>query len=41
MIIIYGLLRKLRETNQELAYERKADMGQEDIDDLVESLLKD
>jgi CRP/FNR family cyclic AMP-dependent transcriptional regulator len=41
MIIIYGLLRKLRETNQELAYERKTDMGQEDIDDLVESLLKD
>ena len=41
MIIIYGLLKKLRETNQELAFERKADMGQEDIDDLVESLLAD
>ena len=41
MIIIYGLLRKLRESNQELAYERKGDSEQEDIDALVESLVRD
>ena len=41
MIIIYGLLKKLRESNQELAYERKNDGEQEDIDALVESLIKD
>ena len=41
MIIIYGLLKKLRETNQELAFERKGDADQEDIDALVESLLAD
>lgn len=37
-LIIYSLLRKLRETNQELAYERKLDMGQSDVDDLVAQL---
>ncbi len=36
---IYGLLRKLRAANQELAYERKVDMNQDDIDDLVSGLL--
>ena len=41
MIIIYGLLKKLRESNQELAYERQTDGVQEDIDALVESLIKD
>lgn len=41
MIIIYGLLKKLRESNQELAYERNTDGDQADIDALVESLMKD
>jgi CRP/FNR family cyclic AMP-dependent transcriptional regulator len=41
MIIIYGLLKKLRESNQELAYERTTDGDQEDIDALIESLMKD
>lgn len=41
MIIIYGLLKKLRESNQELAYERKGDSSQEEIDALIESLMKD
>ena len=41
MIIIYGLLKKLRESNQELAYERTTDGDQEDIDAHVESLMKD
>ncbi len=36
---IYGLLRKLRAANQELAYERKSDMNQDDIDSLVSGLL--
>ena len=39
MIIIHGLLKKLRESNQELAYERKSDIVQDDVDDLVESIL--
>lgn len=41
MIIIYGLLKKLRESNQELAYERQTDGDQDDIDALVESLMKE
>jgi CRP-like cAMP-binding protein len=39
LVIIYGLLKKLRESNQELAFERKSDIGQEDIDDMVTQLL--
>ena len=40
MIIIYGLLRKLRSANQELAFERKSDIDQDDIDSVVEELLQ-
>ena len=39
MVMIYGLLKKLKETNRELAYERKADVDQDDIDALVNDLL--
>lgn len=39
LITIYGLLRKLRGANQELAYERKSDMNQSDIDDIINDLL--
>lgn len=39
MIIIYSLLRKLKEVNRELAYERKSDVSQDDIDSLVSDLL--
>jgi len=39
MVIIYGLLKKLREANQELAFERKADVSQSDIDDMVAQVL--
>ena len=35
MIIIYSLLKKLRDANQELAFERKSDIDQNDIDSLV------
>lgn len=39
LVIIYGLLRKLRAANQELAYERKADLDQTDVDALLEDML--
>jgi CRP/FNR family cyclic AMP-dependent transcriptional regulator len=39
LVIIYGLLRKLKATNQELAYERKADMSQDDVDAMVSSMF--
>lgn len=39
MLIIYSLLSKLRESNQELAFERKADIDQDDIDSLVEGFM--
>ncbi len=39
MVMIYGLLKKLKETNSELAYERKTDVNQDDIDSLVNDLL--
>lgn len=41
LITIYGLLKKLRAANQELAFERKADLEQDDIDDLVGDLLSE
>jgi CRP/FNR family cyclic AMP-dependent transcriptional regulator len=41
MILVYSLLKKLRGSNQELAFERKGDIQQDDIDALVDSLMKD
>ncbi len=41
MIIIYSLLKKLRDANQELAFERKSDIVQEDIDSIVENLMEE
>lgn len=38
MLIIYSMLKKLRMTNQELAFERTPDMDQNDIDDLINEL---
>lgn len=35
MVIIYSLLRKLREANQELAFERRSDIVQDDIDSII------
>lgn len=35
LLMIFSLLKKLRESNQELAYERRTDMDQDDIDALV------
>jgi len=38
LVVIFSLLRKLRAANQELAYERKSDMDQGDIDSLIADL---
>lgn len=38
-VIVFGLLRKLRTMNQELAYERKSEMEQDDIDDIMEKFF--
>ncbi len=35
MVVIYSLLNKLREANQELAFERRIDVGQTDVDSIV------
>lgn len=40
MLVIFSLLRKLKEANQELAFERKADINQNDVDDLVDKIMK-
>jgi CRP-like cAMP-binding protein len=39
MVIIFSLLRKLREANQELAFERKFDIGQDDIDAVISEIM--
>ncbi len=39
LMIIFSLLRKLKGSNEELAFERRTDSDQDDIDDLVNSLL--
>jgi len=39
LVVIYSLLRKLRTANQELAYERKSDMDQSDVDSLLADMI--
>lgn len=39
MLIIYSLIKKLREVNQELAYERKSDADQDDIDSIIRNFM--
>ncbi len=39
MLVIYSLLKKLREVNQELAYERKSDADQDDIDSIIQNFV--
>jgi hypothetical protein len=41
MVIIHGLLRKLKMVNHELAFERKSDMDQDDIDQLVANIFSE
>lgn len=38
-MIIYSLLGRLRSANEELAFERRLDSGQNDIDDMVAQML--
>ncbi|MBN2048853.1 MAG: cyclic nucleotide-binding domain-containing protein [Spirochaetales bacterium] len=40
MIIIYSLLKKLKEANQELAFERQSDVDQGDIDAIIKDFAK-
>ncbi len=39
LVVIHSLLRKLRAANQELAFERKSDMDQGDVDGLIAEML--
>jgi CRP/FNR family cyclic AMP-dependent transcriptional regulator len=41
MLVIYSLLRKLKEANHEIAFERKADIKQDDIDSMVDHLMRE
>jgi len=38
LVFINGLMKKLREANRELAYERRGDAGQMDVDSLIAEL---
>lgn len=40
MVVVYSLLKKLREANQELAYERNFDIEQQDVDAIVDDFIK-
>lgn len=40
MMIMYGLLKKIRGLNQELAFERTSDVSQDNIDALVQDFMK-
>jgi CRP/FNR family cyclic AMP-dependent transcriptional regulator len=39
MLIIYSLIKKLRDANQEIAFERKSDISQEDIDSIISDFV--
>lgn len=40
LLIVFSLLKKLREANQELAYERKDDADQNEIDSIIDAFNK-
>jgi CRP/FNR family transcriptional regulator, cyclic AMP receptor protein len=40
MLVVYSLLKKLRDANQELAYERKFDVDQDEIDSIVSDFME-
>ncbi len=40
MLMIYTLLKKLKEVNQELAFEKKTIINQDEVDDLIKSYLE-
>lgn len=39
MVVIFSLLKKLRAANRDLAYERQADITQDDIDSMIKGFL--
>jgi CRP/FNR family transcriptional regulator, cyclic AMP receptor protein len=39
MLIIYSLIKKLRDANQEIAFERKSDISQDDIDSIISDFV--
>lgn len=39
MIVVYTLLKKLRDTDMELAFERKSDVAQDEIDSMVREIM--
>jgi CRP-like cAMP-binding protein len=41
MIIIYGLLKKLKDANQELAFEKQSDMDFDGVDSLIQDFMRD
>ncbi|MAG13479.1 MAG: hypothetical protein CMN78_02665 [Spirochaetales bacterium] len=41
LVVIYSLIRKLKESNQELAFERKSFIEQDDIDSIVQSFMRE
>ena len=41
LVVIYSLIRKLKESNQELAFERKSFIEQDDIDSIFQSFMQD
>lgn len=41
MIVIYSLIKKLRGVNQDLAFVRKDDITQDDIDSIIKGILSD
>jgi len=41
MMVIYSLMKKLKDANQDLAFERKADVDQDNIDEMVEDFLRE
>jgi hypothetical protein len=40
MVTVYSLLKKLREANQELAFEGQFDIEQDDVDSIVDEFLR-
>ncbi|MCK4906943.1 MAG: cyclic nucleotide-binding domain-containing protein [Spirochaetes bacterium] len=41
LLIIYNLLNKLRNTNQELAFSNRGSINQEEVNDMMDAYLKD
>jgi CRP-like cAMP-binding protein len=40
MVLVYSLLKKLKESNRELAYERMTDIDQSDVDEMIRDFIQ-